>query len=172
MEIDYDKLCFSPLINDEKLYSILNDIKQIYSDSEDKFKTAKLNKSLLELLIILSENYSEEMSDSSIFNKTFETVKNLINYIRDNYTHKILLDDIAKNIYCDKFVLSRNFKKVTGQTVVEYINNYRCNKAVNLIQKGFTVSEAANMCGFENLSFFTKTFKKHIGYLPSDLKEN
>ena len=54
----------------------------------------------------------------------------------------------------DKYTLSREFKKLTGMTIVQYINSYRCKKAAEYIASGTSVSEAANMCCFTNMSFF------------------
>ena len=55
-------------------------------------------------------------------------------------------------------------------TVVAYINATRCRNARNLLlgQK-HSVSEVAALCGFENSSYFSKTFKAVMGCLPSDL---
>ena len=64
--------------------------------------------------------------------------------------------------------MSRDFKKYTGNTVFEYINISRCKTAATLIASGMSVSAAANECGFENLSYFSRTYKKYMGKLPSD----
>ena len=97
----------------------------------------------------------------------FEVIKKAIKYIRENYDKKLLLDEIAQNVYMDKYTLSREFKKTTNQTVVQYINSYRCKKASEYIADGMAVSQAALMCGFTNMSFFTKTFKRYMGCMPS-----
>ena len=100
-------------------------------------------------------------------NGSVEKVKEAIKYIRENYAHKFTLDELARFIHIHKYTLCHNFKKATGQTVVQYINNYRCQKAGSFIKKGDSITQASLKCGFENASFFTKTFKKYIGVLPS-----
>lgn len=122
-------------------------------------------------MIELAENHCTEIKDTAK-PKSFESIKKTIDYIRNNYSKKISLDELAKNAAIDKYVLSREFKKFTGQTIVEYINSFRCQKASDYIISGYNISEAAQMCGFDNLSFFTKTFKRHMGILPSKIKEN
>ena len=99
--------------------------------------------------------------------KNFETVKSVITYIRENYNKKITLDEISKAVLCDKYALCREFKKYTGQTITEYLNYYRCVKAKELLEEGYSVTETADLCGFGNLSYFGETFKMHIGYSPS-----
>ena len=51
----------------------------------------------------------------------------------------------------------------------ESLNEYRCMKAAEYISDGKSVSKAASPCGFDNNSFFTKTFKRYIGALPSKI---
>ena len=79
---------------------------------------------------------------------------------------------MARAMGMSKFYLCREFKRATGQTVIEYVNSYRIQKAAQLISGGYTVSEAARACGFENMSFFTKTFKKYLGCLPSSYRDS
>ena len=47
----------------------------------------------------------------------------------------------------------------------------RCKESKRLIKEGMSVSAAALSCGFENMSYFTKTYKKYMGALPSDGKK-
>lgn len=126
------------------------------------------------LFSVSNENHLIQNNVKITPNKAFDKVKETIKYIRKNYNKKISLDQLSKHVHIDKFTLCHNFKKATSQTIVQYINNYRCQKAVNFLENGYSVFEASAMCGFENPSFFTKTFKKYIGILPSKylLKRN
>lgn len=169
MGIDLQTLKFSSVIEDNRLYELVDNLKKGDALGDISLKDAKQTKTLLEILILLTEQYSVA-SDIKAKREEFRRVKEVINYIKQNYKQRIKLDDIAANLYTDKYVLSRNFKKVTGKTVVEYLNLYRCTVATKLIREGATVSQAAFNCGFNNLSFFTKTFKAHIGKLPREIK--
>jgi len=97
-----------------------------------------------------------------------ERVKKAIAYIRQNISQKITLDDIANHVGISKFHLSREIKAFTRMTVVDTINQIRCSEAQRMIKNGSSVSAAAISCGFENLSYFTRTFKKFFHACPSD----
>lgn len=61
----------------------------------------------------------------------------------------------------------RYFKEFTGKSPIEYRNDIRLNKANIMLQSGqYTVSETAEECGFSNLSFFTRLYKKKYGHTP------
>ena len=109
-------------------------------------------------------------SDSNKSNY-FDMVKNTIRYIKDNYSEKITIDDIAKKVQMNKYTLSKEFKKITNQTIVDYINAYRIEKVTQLIIEGENVTTAALNCGFNNLSYFTNVFKKYKAFLPSEYKK-
>ena len=103
-------------------------------------------------------------------NKDFEKVKAAVKWIREHYAENVTLQTLANTLYTDKYALCRDFKRICGKTVTEYTNGYRCRLAAELIASGSTVAEAARSCGFENMSFFTKTFKKYMNVLPSSYK--
>lgn len=96
-----------------------------------------------------------------------DTVKRAIQYLQLHYNEKITLPSLAKQVYCDQYALMHHFRQMTGQTVISYLNRLRCQKAKQMILDGMRVSCAAQACGFENLSYFSRTFYKHIGMLPS-----
>lgn len=169
--IDLNAICFEPIVRNAKITDLFLRFQKTYLDDNVRIKEAKQNDLLLRILIELAENHCTEIKDTTK-PKSFESIKKTIDYIRNNYSKKISLDELAKNAAIDKYVLSREFKKFTGQTIVEYINSFRCQKASDYIISGYNISEAAQMCGFDNLSFFTKTFKRHMCILPSKIKEN
>lgn len=168
--VNLEKLHFSPLIRSDVLTQLFMELIRIYCDETDLFRIAKLNRTVLSILIELAEHHCIVIPPTAGSSKKYDTVKMAISYIREHYRRKITLDEIAASVLSDKYVLCREFKKLTGQTIVEHLNRYRCIKAIDCLNDGKTVAEAAFSCGFENNSFFTKIFKRYTGHLPSDYK--
>ena len=75
------------------------------------------------------------------------------------------LCNLTKAAFC------RYFKKTTGKTFIEFLNQYRISQSKRLLLKGQTVSEAAYNSGFESLSYFNRTFKKIAGENPLAFKQ-
>ncbi len=168
LDVDVTLLEFESRFKSQKMAELFDEIKAVYTDERNVCRKAKLYGIASEILVLLRENHTLTEKSAGRKNDDLEAVKKAIKYIRENYMRKIYLDDIAAVSFTDKYALSRLFKRITGQTPVQYINTYRCRKAAEYISDGKTVSEAAQECGFTNMSFFTKTFKTYMGRLPSD----
>lgn len=171
VDIDPSVLTFEPIIKSSALADMLTHLREIYLNPNTACRIAKLNKIVLKALIELAEHHTVQETATAANTKKYETVKSAIFYIRDNYSRKITLNEISKAVLYDKYALCREFKKLTGQTVIENLNNYRCIKATEYLSAGNTVAQTASLCGFDNLSFFAKTFKKYIGKLPSEYRK-
>ena len=169
-DIDHTALTFEPLFCDNDFLSAYHKFREIFNNTKDVCHIAKLKQQLLNILINLREHHTVSHSSSAVQKNSFKMVQAAIKYMRDHYGEKIYIDDIANMLLINKYSLSHEFKKYTGQTLISYLNSYRCKKASEFIQEGKTVSEAANLCGFNNMSFFTKIFKKYSGHLPSQYK--
>ena len=169
-DIDPSRIKFMEMFHDEAVEKTILEIENVYKSIDDPCRVAKLRMLTLSLLIALKENYALEYLAETQSGSSYENVKTAIKYIRQNYMHKFSLEDLAASVYTNKYVLARQFKKVTKQSIVEYVNGYRCRQAELMISNGKSVSAAAELCGFSNMSFFTKTFKRFMGKLPSDCK--
>ncbi|MBQ8509389.1 MAG: helix-turn-helix transcriptional regulator [Clostridia bacterium] len=165
--IDYDALQFTPFLHSEELARLILELSDTYRNRALSCRTARLYEILLRILITLTENHAIQSSSPPQEAQSVETVKAVIRYIREHYSRRMWLDEIARAVCTDKYALCREFKRFTGRTIVEYTNHYRCLMAAECIASGCAVAEAARLCGFENPSFFTKTFKKYMGTLPS-----
>ena len=78
------------------------------------------------------------------------------------------MEDICADINFSKSYFSRNFRQITGKTIVDFINELRLNYAYHLIQLNkYTISQCAEKSGFQNVSYFTKLYQRHFGLLPS-----
>ena len=169
LDVDFKNLEFAPIIKNETLKNLIEKLHQIYT-GKNPLKTALLHGALIEILVELVDKHLIKHCESKKTSKNYDMVKNAIRYIRDNYAQKITLTDMSRELYTSKFSLSREFKNFTGQTIVEYINRYRVLKATEYLRDGYSVSKTANECGFDNFSFFSKTFKKYVGKKPSEIR--
>ena len=165
-DIQFENVFKNPAIMD----SITETVKT-YKNSVDVCYKAKLQYLILGILIEMRLYHTKNISVSKYDTKYFKEVKETILYIQSNYNKKITLEKLSKETYIDKYTLSKKFKEFTGITIVDYINNYRSKQALLMIQNGEQIGSAARLCGFNNISFFTKTFKKYTGNLPSFYKK-
>ncbi len=166
MGIDYHALSFTPIVKSEKITKAFEKLREVYR-SDAPLRVAIINRLLLEIMIELVSNYSKKVERDIKEKKEYKIVKEILSFVRENYSAKITLEQITKRTLTDKFTTCKVFKKLTGQTIFEHINAYRCVKASEYIAEGKTVSESAYLSGFESNSFFTKTFKRYMGALPS-----
>lgn len=93
-------------------------------------------------------------------------------YIHRNYKEGITLESIADYFYVSKEHLSRSFKTFSGDTVTDYINRKRMEKAKQLIvEHKLSIKHAAEMTGYTDLAYFYRVFKKHNGFTPGELRK-
>ena len=169
--INISTLRFDKIVRDKEaeklIFSIAAQMNE-YRESEEPLMAAQLRVSVLSLLIILCQRYSVRDDGASIDSSRAEQyVKSVIEYINANYSREVNLDELASLCGITKFHLAREFRKITGQTILTYTNILRCKKASVLIAEGKTVTEAALDCGFDSLSYFSRTYKKIMGNPPS-----
>lgn len=87
--------------------------------------------------------------------------KTVVSYMEAHYNSQISLQDIADTIPCNSQYLCRFFKDIAGVSPIQYLVNYRINKACDmLLNTQKTVLEIALDCGFENVSYFIRKFKE------------
>ncbi len=164
-----ESLHFSEIITDREITDkYLAIINAFATNAKCPSRTAEVRCAVLGLLAALYKNHAvsqEEVNVPDDYNA--ERIKNAVRYIRQNYMEKITLDGLAEHCGVSKYHLARQFKKYAGQTIFEHINSVRCKEAKKLIDGGSSVYAAAVTCGFENMSYFSRTYKKYIGTLPS-----
>ncbi len=89
------------------------------------------------------------------------TLKRVLKYIRDNFALEITLDDMAREAGLSTKYFCSFFKSMTGTTPVKYLLTYRIERAARkLIGSDESITRIAYDCGFNNLSYFIKTFKE------------
>lgn len=157
-------ISFQNVIRDGKLFALFNTIVDAYRDRSEDFRSVlAIRAGVLQLLQALCDGYITPRKDAV----SNEHTKKAVVYIRRHLSEPLTLDAIADHVGISKYHLAHQFKVFTGKTVVQTVNLMRCTEAQWLMEDGMSVSAAAASCGFENLSYFTRTFKALMGRLPS-----
>ena len=163
---------FSEFIeSDKEVLETLEDIVKEHKN-DDELKTVKLKFLFLKLFIFLVENYNCSTATSAYSSKTYSRVKIALSYIEKNLNRDLTLEEIAASAGINKYQLAREFKHATQRSVFQYINYLRCKTAMAMLKSGSTATEAALNCGFKNLSYFSKTYKKYMGEIPTKAKKS
>lgn len=93
-------------------------------------------------------------------------------YIEENFEKSITVSDISRSIGTSPSYLSRIFKEATGNTIIHSINQRKINKAKEYLSTtDMKIYEIADALGFENTTYFSHFFKKHMGMSPKEFKE-
>lgn len=89
--------------------------------------------------------------------------------IMEHYDQKLNIEAVAEELGVSSSYLSRRFKKVTGNTFLDILNEYRIIQSVKLLASGqYRVGEIAEKTGFSDYKHFYSVFKKYTGISPSD----
>ena len=106
-------------------------------------------------------------------NKNVLKLKNVLSFMRDNYDKQITLSDMANATDMSLKYFCYFFKEMTRKTPVEYLNTYRIEKAARkLIATDKSVTDIAFESGFNDLSYFIKTFKAYKGVTPAKFRKD
>ncbi|MCL1668396.1 AraC family transcriptional regulator [Elizabethkingia ursingii] len=128
---------------------------------------------LLEILFELSmcEEYellNKEIMPYTIISKNKTRLENIFTYVEHHYDKEINIEDVAKLANLTLPAFCNFFKKATQITFTEFVNRYRINKACLLMAQDKTISECSYSCGFNNVTYFNRMFKKYTNKTPSE----
>ena len=156
-------------------------ISQLLFDIERQFKENKLGADLKIkvdvyniLLLLLNEygyvnNKAETAPDRHIFNQ----LSNAMNYINENLSCNLTLNDVAHAAMMSKSYFSTVFKKYNGISPWNYITIKRVEKAILLLKTTeLSKTEIAELCGFTSSANFYKAFSGITGKKPSEYSIN
>ncbi|MDL2300913.1 response regulator [Lachnospiraceae bacterium OttesenSCG-928-D06] len=98
-----------------------------------------------------------------------KTIAKAKQYTLEHIHEKIFLEDAAKAINMSPAYFSSVFKKATGQSFIDYVNQLKCEQACLYIRQGqYRMNEISQMLGFENAYYFSKVFRKYLGMSPTE----
>ena len=117
---------------------------------------------------IIVETVREIGSRKNISNTTEE----IMNVVEKNFPKKLSLGEFAKDMHYSLPYISALFKKETGFSFTDYLQNRRLEEACRLLKEtSLPISEIAERVGYQNIKFFGKLFKKFTGLSPREYRK-
>lgn len=129
---------------------------------------------LLEFLAVLAQNVdnniykAEELSDS-ITHKVYSVTS----YIHRHYASELSLEFLSKEFFISPYYLSHQFRRVTGFSLINYIQITRVRNAQQLLlYTDMKIADITTSCGFTSFSQFNRVFNKFCHVSPSQFRQN
>lgn len=155
-----------------RMISILYEL--IHCPSEGYLKNLFFKSRIIELLALQLEQSGQDFPVTKpLLLKSVESDKMLIarEILIENMESPLSLKDLAHRVGTNEFNLKRDFKIMFGKTVFGYLNDFRMERAKELLaNEPKRISEVAHSLGYKHATHFTAAFKKHFGYLPTQVR--
>lgn len=186
--LNYIESIFSKLKKDENLtvkqiktksievflnvYNYFNDskiIKGLDLYLEKVINSVNLDQIQLELNNMIKHRQSKlEETDDSISPIILKLLRN----IEKNYSKDLNLKEISETYNINSIYLGQLFQKETGILFSDYLNNFRVNKAKNLlVETSLKAAEIGELVGYANKNYFYRKFKDIVGITPSEWRK-
>ena len=123
---------------------------------------------LLEILdSIIQENLQKNESSKRLITPSQRQINRIIEFINENISEPITVQQIADEIHLNKDYMARLFKEHTHSTLGHYISVQKISLAQTMLSQGNTVTQVQEKLGFSSYAYFHKFFKKMTGLSPS-----
>lgn len=144
----------------------LIDIHQL-KNSEAEQKIAAQLKTKMTLLQFILKMWQEGFIKDNATSGRNTIEKEMVSYIQQNYTEKISLKEFGSQFHLSEKYISRYFKEHFHITLSQYVNHLRLEHARQLLQDtALPITEVAMQSGYQNVSYFIRSFKETYGVPP------
>ena len=104
--------------------------------------------------------------------RTHYLVRKAQDYIEENVSSDISLNEISEELNISSYYFSKLFKEETGEGFVEYLTKRRVEKAKEMLKDpSKSIKEVGSDCGYSDPNYFSRIFKKSTGMTPTEYKE-
>ena len=148
------------------LRKIFAQISSLFANPVEGYELA-IKALLLQVIFLLLQYRTPDGKRSVDTANASEKLKTVLDYIHLHYAEPLTVAGLAAQCYFSEYYFMRFFKKYMGMSCVQYIKNVRLERAADQFENGETNTlEVALSCGFSNLSYFHREFKKKYGMTP------
>lgn len=181
---DVERKCFRPFLHnsavpciflskknpcDQEVLHLLDKVEELY-DQKSCCYELRIKGLLCEVYgLIFREHQKEFTKFVPASQMELERLEQMLNYLNTHFESVISLQELADQVHLSREVCCRLFKKMTGKTVTGYLEEYRVNRSLSLVQSSqYSMIQIADMTGFSNASRFAHAFRKQFGCNPGE----
>ncbi len=142
-------------------------------DNKDPLSAGIIKNLVTRILLLLCRAENAPGHEVPLTEKNDIRLQTAINFIVDNYTEAITLEQCARIAYMSPSHFSRLFHKLTSLSFKEYLNKIRIEKACELLcEEEISITDLAMNVGFNSSSYFSQVFKALTGMSPITYRKN
>lgn len=147
-------------------FNLIKDFNVYLRNGIDKENVDEIEFEILNMIRFM-ENKLENAQES-----ISPIILKLLQNIEKNYDKELNLKEISYDLKVNSIYLGQLFQKETGSLFSDYINNYRINKAKEiLINTSLKANEVGELVGYSNKNYFYRKFKNIVGVTPSEWRK-
>ncbi|MBQ7088176.1 MAG: helix-turn-helix transcriptional regulator [Clostridia bacterium] len=174
-ELGEKNLRFQSLIRgDAAVRRMMEDIFAVRRETALGYR-ALCRAKVTELLVYLCRRYAVESvshKDTAQRRRDLERLQPALDYIEKNYAERISVAQLAQLLCLSSDRLGHLFRDGVGQAPLQYINEIRLRKAMNLLKtEEYTVTEVAQAVGFFDYNHFGRLFRRRYGCTPNQVRQ-
>ena len=138
---------------------------QFCKDSYENYLSLLLE----QLLLLVKRFFTANQQNNSVIHKEVEAA---IHYFNEHYQELINIDAYASSLGLSSCWFIRIFRQYTGLTPLNYILRIRIATAQTLLESSpYNIAEISRMVGYDNALYFSRLFKNHTGFSPSEYRK-
>lgn len=165
-------ICFDSAVSwNQKALRIMEDTWQTCVKEPPGYEFA-VRSTLSELMYLLTEHRSAiQKSPSEKFLREAERIKTMLQYIQDHYGEALTIAQIAQSAAISESECLRCFRSMIGSTPIQYVKQLRVHRAAQLLlSTDQKIADIGAACGFQEMSYFARTFRQLKGVTPSEYR--
>ena len=123
---------------------------------------------------LIKNHVASFLSDSATQNRKnkLQTINEIVMHISKNYHTHMTTSSLAAKFHLTEQYFCNIFKRATGKTPIDYINDRRVRKSTVLLKTtDQSITDVALSVGFDSSHYFTRVFKKYMGVSPREYRK-
>ena len=143
-------------------------LHEVLEKSSNQLKRESL---LIEVFLAILSNYADIKTTSIRSNKEHRAIGLVREYLQDNFSSNVSLEQLVKITNLHPSYLIRIFRQSVGMPPHAYLNQIRMRKAKEFLHKGMPITDTAITVGMSDQSHLTRQFKRIYGITPGNYRQ-